>query len=118
MYIVQEHGNLGQLGNKNTQNRTNPVLVRTENEFLTNIIEVSAGFKNSMALGIDGKAYAWGDNANSRLGITDKISNYAQQILKMQNLDDEELELTKIENVETGRNHSNISDKSGFLYTT
>ena len=44
------------------------------NGYLENVVEISAGSKASMALVQNGKAYAFGDNTNQKLGITgDKI---------------------------------------------
>ncbi|MCI8519450.1 MAG: hypothetical protein HFJ51_05195 [Clostridia bacterium] len=118
MFIAWERGGTGQLGNDNTQDKTNPVLVRKEAGFLENIIETSAGYKSSIALSIEGKIYAWGDNSNGKLGISEKISKYAKQIIDTNNLSGEGIKLIPMEVIEAGRNHSCISDKNGFVYAT
>ena len=110
-------GDLGQLGNKTLLPKTVPTLVRVENGYLENAIEVSAGTKTSFGLTLDGKAYSWGDNTSSKLGIEGKTVDFATQITKVQDKDGNELELKKIENIETGRTHSSISDEDGFVYT-
>lgn len=48
-------GNLGQLGNGKNSNSVTPVVVRTDSGYLTDVINVSAGTKTSMALSIDRK---------------------------------------------------------------
>ncbi len=109
-------GEKGQLGNGKTQEKVTPTLVKTEEGYLQNVVAVSAGSKTSMALTIDGKAYVWGDNSNNKLGIEEENILYPKQITNLQTKDGTILELKEIENIETGRNHSLISDKEGFVY--
>jgi alpha-tubulin suppressor-like RCC1 family protein len=59
----------GQLGLEDYKERNTPTL----NELLVKngerIIDVSCGFKHTIALGINGKAYSWGSNSNGQCGI-------------------------------------------------
>ena len=59
----------GQLGLKDYKERNTPIL----NELLVRngerIVDVSCGFKHTIALGINGKAFSWGSNSNGQCGI-------------------------------------------------
>lgn len=57
-------GNVGQLGQGNTNNSNYAVKVQN----LSNVIDVAAGGTHSVALTKDGKMYMWGAGANYRLG--------------------------------------------------
>jgi alpha-tubulin suppressor-like RCC1 family protein len=63
----------GQLGDESTINRNIPVLVKkTENGTvipLTGITEIAAGGDFSLALDVNGKVWAWGNNARGQLGV-------------------------------------------------
>lgn len=111
-------GDLGQLGSGEIASRNISTFVKTKNgEYLTDIVNISAGNKTSIASDINGKVYVWGDNANKKIGIDEIRTSYATQITKLQDRDGKTLELSKIENVETGVNHSSISDEYGYVYT-
>lgn len=111
-------GDSGQLGNGKITNSKVSTLVKKENtEYLTDITNISAGNKTSIAVDINGKAYVWGDNTNKKLGIDALKTSYAEQITKMQDKEGKELNLSKIENIETGYNHSSISDRDGYVYS-
>ncbi|MCI8621397.1 MAG: hypothetical protein HFJ50_06730 [Clostridia bacterium] len=110
-------GNLGQLGTGMATDMTKTKLVRTSEGYLKNVLSISAGNKTSMALTFEGKGYVFGDNTNKKLGIIENNAVYATEITKIQDKSGNELTLGKIENVETGINHSSISDEEGFVYT-
>ena len=65
----------GQLGDGTTTQRTTPVIVKTPDrntypdlpEDFT-YVQVSAGYRHSLALGSDGNAYTWGNNQYGQLG--------------------------------------------------
>ncbi len=122
VYCVGKN-DLGQLGTGDYAEKTIPTRVKNGDGYLENIATVSAGNKSSMAVAFDGKAYAWGDNSNTKLGITGengaqlaKTPN-ATQITKIQDKEGNELESEKFELVETGKTHSSISDVDGFVYS-
>lgn len=110
-------GALGQLGNGKYADVTSPALIKTENGYLAEASEISAGNKISMAVTYDGKAYVWGDNTNKKLGITETKTAYAKEITKLQEKNGTEIDLRKIELVEAGTNHTTIVDEKGFVYT-
>ena len=56
----------GQLGNGTTQNSTTPVAV-TMPAGVT-FTQVSISYSHALAIGSDGKTYAWGNNSNWQLG--------------------------------------------------
>ena len=60
----------GQLGDGTRTSRTAPVKVEKPTDAPADFtyVQVSAGGQHSLALGSDGNAYAWGSNANGRLG--------------------------------------------------
>ncbi len=106
----------GQLGDGSTTERTVPVLVKTETGYLQNVANISAGSKASMAVTFDGEVYSFGQNNNSKLGIDSASSNIAVKVTNTQDLEGNALELEQFEVVETGKNHSSIMDKNGFVY--
>jgi len=60
----------GQLGDNTKTNRSIPaqVLDSAGENFLTDIIEISAGDAHCLALRSDGSVWAWGNNIHHRLG--------------------------------------------------
>ena len=61
----------GKLGDGTAVDKTTPVQVKggeSGEEFLTNIVAISAGDDHSLALKVDGTVWAWGDNLCSKLG--------------------------------------------------
>ncbi len=110
-------GNLGALGNGTYIEKTVPTLVKTSEGFLNNVSSISAGVQTSMAVTYDGKVYVWGDNTNKKLGIEDANTAIATEINTIQDKDGNPLNIEEMEIVETGKNHSSISDKNGFVYS-
>ncbi|WP_259465322.1 InlB B-repeat-containing protein [Bifidobacterium sp. wkB344] len=74
----------GQLGDGTTTQRTTPVIVRTpDRNTYPNLpedftyVQVSVGWRHSLALGSDGNAYTWGYNGNGQLGDGTSTDRYA-----------------------------------------
>ena len=111
------NGEEGQIGNGKNFNTKYSQLVKTENEFIKDIIEVSAGEKSSMAVTRNGKVYVWGENTNKKLGVNEEKLNYATELTTVQDKQGNDIQLIKMENVEVGKTHSSISDENGFVYT-
>ena len=95
-----------------------PTLVKDETGYLTNVMDISAGTKSSMAVTYNGEGYVFGENTNKKLGIEDEKINYAKEITKLQDKNGNELDLAKLEIVSTGKTHSVIADIDGFVYTS
>ncbi len=84
------NGANGRLGNNGTTNKTSPVQVLKMSDDnqnltnLTNVVEVAAGFASSYALDGNGKVWAWGSNANGRVGngVTAGSQLYATAVTK------------------------------------
>jgi len=62
--------NLGQLGNASNTASNTPVQVRSVGGtgYLTSIVAIAAGQDFALALGNDGRVFAWGNGAEGRLG--------------------------------------------------
>ena len=65
----------GQLGDETRTQRTTPVIVKTPDRNTYpdlskdfTYVQVSAGYRHSLALGSDGNAYSWGNNQFGQLG--------------------------------------------------
>jgi len=61
----------GKLGDGTAVDKTTPVQVKggeSGEEFLTNIVAISAGDDHSLALKVDGTVWAWGNDGNGQLG--------------------------------------------------
>jgi YD repeat-containing protein len=56
----------GQLGDGSTTDRSAPVHASS---ILSNVVQVSAGWKHAVALTADGKVWTWGDNTTGQIGI-------------------------------------------------
>lgn len=68
----------GQLGDASTDNKFEPVDITSAAgtalpaaNSAGRIVQVSAGRTHSLALGLDGRVYAWGNSSDGRLGIID-----------------------------------------------
>jgi alpha-tubulin suppressor-like RCC1 family protein len=69
---------LGRLGNNSTINRSSPVSVVGG---FTDWCQISAGYSHSLGLRTNGTAWAWGSNANGRLGDNDgTVSNRSSPV--------------------------------------
>ncbi|WP_445338782.1 RCC1 domain-containing protein [Bifidobacterium sp. ESL0822] len=69
----------GELGDGTTSvYRATPIRVKTPTGTPTNFtyVQVSAGYKHSLALGSDGNTYAWGYNSSGQLGDGTTTSRY------------------------------------------
>ena len=55
----------GELGDGSTTDRSAPVHVSA---VLSNVVQVSAGWKHAVALTADGKVWTWGDNTDGQIG--------------------------------------------------
>ncbi|SHK21757.1 Alpha-tubulin suppressor [Desulfatibacillum alkenivorans DSM 16219] len=60
--------NDGQIGDGTLKNRQNPRQVMRFGKPLDGVKAVAAGFAHSLALGVDGTVWAWGDNEFGQLG--------------------------------------------------
>ena len=74
VYAWGNNGN-GQLGDGTTTERHTPIRVKTPDRNTYpdlpkdfTYLQVSAGYRHSLALGSDGNVYAWGNNGNGQLG--------------------------------------------------
>ena len=72
----------GRLGNGTTTSQTTPVRVKTPDRSTYpdlpkdfTYLQVSAGWRHSLALGSDGNAYAWGNNGYGQLGNNSSSSS-------------------------------------------
>ncbi|MBO5478752.1 MAG: cadherin-like beta sandwich domain-containing protein [Clostridia bacterium] len=110
-------GDKGQLGNGKQINTKEPVIVKTKDGYLSNVYKVSVGNKMAMAVTLNGDVYVWGDNTNSKIGISDKLTTYATKITKVQDKQENEIPLKAMENVAAGKNKSSLSDVDGFVYS-
>ncbi|MCM8816517.1 MAG: hypothetical protein NC913_03270 [Candidatus Omnitrophica bacterium] len=75
--------------------------------FLSDIRQVAAGGRHSLALDKDGNVWAWGDNTSGQLGNgTNDDSNYPVAVIG----------LPEIKSVAAGLNHSLAIDKDGNVW--
>ncbi len=107
---------LGQLGDGTTANKTKPVQVKINSkEYLTGIVEISAGLDFAMALNKDGEVYVWGNNAYGQLGNgTTTKSVYATKMLKP----DATGPVQNVIGIDAGSNASYLLMKDGMVYGT
>lgn len=79
---------MGQLGNGETVNSNLPVQVKkSQNDYLTDIIQISSGNSHTVALGKDGSVYTWGKNDIGQLGLgTSDNSNFARKVDGLKNI--------------------------------
>jgi alpha-tubulin suppressor-like RCC1 family protein len=104
----------GQLGELTTVQKLVPEEVRTENDFLEDIVKISASRFSSYAISENGTGYVWGRNTNGELGVgdnTDKL--YAVRIKNEDNSDN----LTNVVEIQGGLAHTVILRENGDIYT-
>ena len=106
----------GQLGVNDIYDSQTPTLVRTE-DYLTDVYEIAAGNKTSIATTMDGNLYVWGDNTNKKLGLGLSFYKTATNIQEGINLDNQLINIKNVEIVSAGANHTAIADDSGNVYT-
>jgi alpha-tubulin suppressor-like RCC1 family protein len=71
------YNSVGQLGDGTNANRLFPVAVNTSSSSALNgvtVIQVAVGYAHSLAVGSNGRAYSWGNNAAGQLGDGTLIS--------------------------------------------
>ncbi|AEC01302.1 fimbrillin family protein [Parasphaerochaeta coccoides] len=105
--------NYGQLGDGTTTNRSTPVQVKastTPNDFMTNVVAVSAGSNHTLILKKDGTLWATGRNNNGQLG-DDTTANKSTPVPVSSMRSD-------VKAISAGDVHSMILKKNGTLWTT
>ena len=115
-------GTNGILGNGKVEDAKYPTYVKTQDGNLENMYNISIKNGQGIATTLDGKAYVWGDNTNSKIAQTglDAKTNYltyATQITAVQDKEGNEITLPKIEIAEAGFNKSSLMDESGYVYS-
>ena len=105
----------GELGNGEEKDSLIPVQVKiNENEYLTNVIKISAGSNHVLALTKEGKIYAWGSNGYGELGQNNKEnSRYAKPVLA----EGGEATLSRIVDISAGTYSSTAINEFGWVYT-
>ena len=106
----------GQLGDGTTTYRAELKRVKTgENDYLKDIVRISAGTSHVLAVTKDGEVYAWGLNSSGQLGdgttVTTAVT-YAQKVLDSTR----EKPLTDIIDIAAGAAHSIALDSHGNVY--
>ena len=106
----------GQLGNGSSVNSMLPVQVKSAdgNSFLTDIVQISAGYVHSMALKKDGTVLAWGRNDGGQLG-NNKTSNKSLPVQVKGGASGSEY-LTDVVQVTAGNWHSMALKANGTVY--
>lgn len=63
------------IGNTESQKYAKAVLSKAGGSYLTNIVDISGGAKNSIAIDKDGNVYTWGNGINGEMGDGTFMSN-------------------------------------------
>ncbi|WP_052323205.1 RCC1 domain-containing protein [Bifidobacterium sp. 7101] len=110
----------GQLGDGTRTTRSTPVMVRTPDrktypDLPTDFtyLQVSAGYRHSLAVGSDGNAYAWGYNAQGQLG--DGTTTNRTTPVKVSKPADAHADFTYLQ-VSAGYDHSLAIGNDGYAY--
>jgi len=121
--ILKENGTVwsvgnntyGQLGDGTNINRHELTQVKTsENTYLTNVVKISVGSRQVLALTKNGEVYAWGRNEEGELGTGDNTSrHFATRVIGAHGED----RLERIIDISTGYNHSIALGEDGTAYT-
>ena len=106
----------GQLGNGSSVNSMLPVQVKSAdgNSFLTDIVQISAGYVHSMALKKDGTVWTWGRNDGGQLG-NNNTSNKSLPVQVKGGASGSEY-LTDVVQVTAGNWHSMALKANGTVY--
>ena len=107
------YGQLG-IGRAYNKNDLNMQQVKiSEEEYLSNVIDISAGQNFAVAVTKDGKAYAWGLNDNGQLGQGNTTNySYAMQMQTAQNE-----YITGIVAASTSQISTSLLKEDGSIYT-
>ena len=104
---------IGELGMKDVKFCDIPQEITNISQLNERIIQVRCGFKHSICLSINGKAYSWGNNAFGQLGHINNGNNLPSYI----NIEDK-IERIKIVQVAAGfRSSFFLSNKGSIFYT-
>ena len=106
----------GQLGNGSSVNSMLPVQVKSAdgNSFLTDVVQISAGYVHSMALKKDGTVWTWGRNDGGQLG-NNNTSNKSLPVQVKGGASGSEY-LTDVVQVTAGNWHSMALKANGTVY--
>ncbi|WP_232348578.1 MULTISPECIES: InlB B-repeat-containing protein, partial [Bifidobacterium] len=109
----------GQLGNGTTTQQNTPVPVKKPAGVSADFtyVQVSAGYRHSLALGSDGYVYAWGDNTYAQLGnnTSDRYSTVPVRVCDPSTHSNVNTGLKAIQ-VDAGGEHSLAIDKEGNVW--
>ena len=104
---------IGELGMKDVKFCDIPQEITNISQFNERIIQVRCGFKHSICLSVNGKAYSWGNNAFGQLGHINNGNNLPSYI----NIEDK-IERIKIIQIAAGfRSSFFLSNKGSIFYT-
>jgi len=108
----------GKLGDGNSGNANNvnvPVAVKTEGTPMKDktISQISSGYIHNLALSMDGKVYAWGDNNNGQLGDGTTNNSNVPVAVKTNGTD---MDGKTIVQVSAGEEHTIALDAEGNIY--
>ena len=105
----------GDLGNGNSSDVNIPVAVKTEGTPMKGktISQISSGGIHNLALSMDGKVYAWGDNAGGKLGDGTANNSNVPVAVKTNGTD---MDGKTIVQVSAGDEHTIALDTEGNIY--
>ena len=105
----------GDLGNGNSSDVNIPVAVKTEGTPMKGktISQISSGGIHNLALSMDGKVYAWGDNNNGQLGDGTTNNSNVPVAVKTNGTD---MDGKTIVQVSAGEEHTIALDAEGNIY--
>ena len=106
----------GQLGDGTTTNSVLPICIsEKENELKgKRIVDISAGYRHTVAIDEEGKVYTWGANYSGQLG--DGTLDYSAEPICISNKENE-LKGKKIINISAGEDHTVALDEEGKVCT-